>query len=139
MSCPRCMRRSTTARGTPMYGTRRMRWRANSRQMTRPSRRRSEETMNERASSCVRAPMSRHCRAASQSAATYIAARPCARCWRSSEESAARRGHGRGAEQAAGRLGSRRDGTKERAPSRSPSMAASAVHCRISTLYTLST
>ena len=53
MSWPRCMHRSTTARGTPMYGTRRMRWRANSRQMTRPSRRRSEETMNERASSCV--------------------------------------------------------------------------------------
>ena len=50
------MRRSTTARGTPIYGTRRMRWRANSRQMTRPSRRRSEETMNERPSSCVRAP-----------------------------------------------------------------------------------
>ena len=33
--------------------------------MTRPSRRRSEETMNERASSCVRARMSRYCRAAS--------------------------------------------------------------------------
>ena len=48
MSWPRCMRRSTTARGTPMYGTRRMRWRANSRQMTRPSRRRSDDTMNER-------------------------------------------------------------------------------------------
>jgi hypothetical protein len=40
--------------------------------MTRPSRRRtSEETMNERASSCVRAPMSRHCRAASPSADYY--------------------------------------------------------------------
>ena len=45
MSCPRCMRRSTTARGTPMYGTRRMRWRANSRQMTRPSRRRSDRSI----------------------------------------------------------------------------------------------
>ena len=37
-----------------MYGTRRMRWRAKSRQMTRPSRRPSEETMKERASFCVR-------------------------------------------------------------------------------------
>ena len=44
-----------TARGTPMYGTPAA-CRANSRQMTRPSRRRSEETMKERASSCVRAP-----------------------------------------------------------------------------------
>ena len=39
-----------------------------------PPARRSEETMNERASSCVRAPMSPHCRAASPSAATVSSA-----------------------------------------------------------------